>query len=156
MHRTRITAKILVGVAVTAVSGCVSVEPSAEFPPRPGVGRPVQDVAPQIVQPPAREALEALPDPTPSPSSAAPSSAASTGAPSGTPRVVPRSPRQREAADPSRQRTPLRLPRIPLPEPRAVPRAPAGGTGVCALGRGYGGWPAGSPQSTICDQTYGG
>ncbi|MFI8815450.1 MULTISPECIES: hypothetical protein [unclassified Streptomyces] len=156
MHRTRITAKILVAVAVTAVSGCVSVEPSAELPPRPGVGRPVQDVAPQIVQPPAREALEALPDPTPSPSSAPPPSAGSTGAPSGTPRFVPRTPRQREAAAPPRQRAPLQLPRIPRPESRAVPRAPATGAGVCALGRGYGGWPAGSPQSTICDRTYGG
>ncbi|MCX4678712.1 hypothetical protein OG413_25965 [Streptomyces sp. NBC_01433] len=153
MHRTRITAKILVGVAVTAVSGCVSVEPSAELPPRPGVGRPVQDVAPQIMQPPAREALEALPDPTPSPSAAAPPSDASTGAPPGTPRVAPR---QREAADPPGQRAPLQLPRVPRPEPRAVPRTPATGAGVCALGRGYGGWPAGSPQSTICQQTYGG
>jgi hypothetical protein len=26
---------------------------------------------------------------------------------------------------------------------------------VCALGRKYGGWPEGSPQSTICKKAYG-
>ncbi|KAA6197927.1 hypothetical protein F2B00_33850, partial [Streptomyces parvus] len=70
MQRTRITAKLLVGLAVTAVSGCVSVTPgtvsSHSSPSSPGAGAtgPGEDVAPQIVQPPAREGLEVMPDPS--------------------------------------------------------------------------------------------
>ncbi|MEU6941610.1 hypothetical protein ABZ943_33685, partial [Streptomyces rubiginosohelvolus] len=65
MQRTRITAKLLVGLAVTAVSGCVSVAPGtvSSPPPGPGATGPAQDVAPQIVQPPAREGLEVVPAP---------------------------------------------------------------------------------------------
>ncbi|MGW4361558.1 hypothetical protein ACWEKU_22685, partial [Streptomyces californicus] len=70
MQRTRIAATLLAGLAVAAVSGCVSVEPGAVPSPRPGTAGPVQDVAPQVVQPPAREALEAVPDPSPSPARA--------------------------------------------------------------------------------------
>ncbi|MFJ9112829.1 hypothetical protein [Streptomyces sp. NPDC102283] len=155
MQRTRITAGLLVGLAVTAVSGCVSVEPRALPSPQPGTTGPVQDVAPQIVQPPAREALEAVPDPSPSaalPPSPAPSAA---GSPAKAPRSGPAgASRPRERPDPP-EPPPRRAPGIPSVPVPALPRASGGGPDVCALGRGYGGWPAGSPESRICSQTYG-
>ncbi|MEU0099762.1 hypothetical protein [Streptomyces sp. NPDC006267] len=153
MQRNRITATLLVGLAVTSVSGCVSVEPRAVPFPRPGTTGPAQDVAPQIVQPPAREALEAVPDPSPSaarppspvpPDTRSPAEARRAG-PAGTARP-------RERADPPPPRTPPRLPVVTVP---ALPRVPDGGAGVCALGRGYGGWPAGSPAARSCSETYG-
>ncbi|WP_329153062.1 hypothetical protein OHA63_04270 [Streptomyces anulatus] len=158
MQRTRITANLLVGLTVTAISGCVSVEPRALPSPRPGATGPAQDVAPQIVQSPAREVLEAVPDP--SPPTALPSSPAAPAAasPSEAPRTGPAgASRPRERADPPGSRTPrrgtdIRVPSVIVP---ALPRAGVGGTDVCALGRGYGGWPAGSPESRICSGTYG-
>ncbi|MGY3684135.1 hypothetical protein [Streptomyces sp. TE33382] len=162
MHRTRITAKLLVGMAVTAVSGCVSVEPPAELPPRPGSSSPVQDVTPQIVQPPAaHEALESLeseslPGPRPSPVASAPSSASVHRAPAEVRRPAPLPPQLREAVESPKRWTPRLPPRAQPPESRAVPRPPGGSpSDVCALGRGYGRWPAGSPQSRICERTYG-
>ncbi|MFH9610072.1 hypothetical protein [Streptomyces sp. NPDC017448] len=153
MQRTRITTKLLVGLAVTAVSGCVTVEPGAVPSPRPGVGGPVQDVAPQIVQPPAREALEAVPDPAPSPPAVRRSSSAPPAAGSST------APRRAGAFGSARPEPPhRRAPHRPRAEPPvavpALPRVP-GGADVCALGRGYGMWPAGSPQSRICSEVYG-
>ncbi|MGW7093873.1 hypothetical protein [Streptomyces sp. NPDC054874] len=155
MQRTRIAAKLLVGLTVTAVSGCVSVEPRAVPPPYPGATGPAQDVAPQIVQPPAREALEAVPDP--SPRAALPSSPApAAGSPPRARRTAPAgaSP-PRERPDPPGSRTPRRVPGVPSVTVPALPRVPGGGADVCALGRGYGGWPAGSPESRICSETYG-
>ncbi|MFC9244563.1 hypothetical protein ACFT7S_11195 [Streptomyces sp. NPDC057136] len=150
MHRTRITVKLLVGVAVTAVSGCVSVGPQAAVPPpRPETSRPIQDVAPQIVQPPVRESLESLPDPTPSASATPPE------APSAADRAEPRAPQQRRPAQAPTRRAPHQAPRVP---PVGVPAAPDSsltGTDVCALGRGYGGWPAGSAEARICEESYG-
>jgi hypothetical protein len=155
VQRTRITAKLLVGLAVTAVSGCVSVDPGAVPSPRPGATGPGQDVAPQIVQPPAREALEAVPDSSPPaarPSSPAPPAA---GSPAEARHTGPAgSARPRERADPPRPRTPRRVPDVPSVAVPAVPRVP-GGADVCALGRGYGGWPAGSPEARICEEAYG-
>ncbi|GGP67125.1 MULTISPECIES: hypothetical protein [Streptomyces] len=159
MQRTRITAKLLVGLAVTAVSGCVSVAPgTVPSAPHPGPGAtgPAQDVAPQIVQPPGREGLEAVPDPSrpppDRPSSPAPPAADSAAAPGGRPAGAARPP---ERADPPQRRAPGRTPGIPSVTVPAVPRVPDGGADVCALGRGYGGWPAGSPQARICSETYG-
>ncbi|MFJ2223143.1 hypothetical protein ACIOFY_24270 [Streptomyces anulatus] len=156
MQRTRITATLLVGLTVTAVSGCVSVEPRALPSPPPGATGPAQDVAPQIVQSPAREVLEAVPDPSPPaalPSSPAPPASAS---PSEAPRTGPAgASRPRERADPPGSRTPRRVTGVPSVTVPALPRVGAGGTDVCALGRGYGGWPAGSPESRICSGTYG-
>ncbi|MEJ8668449.1 hypothetical protein WKI71_07455 [Streptomyces sp. MS1.AVA.1] len=40
------------------------------------------------------------------------------------------------------------MPDSPRPE---VPK----NTNVCALGKQYGGWRADSPESRICEQTYG-
>lgn len=113
-------------------------------------------MAPQIVQSPAREVLEAVPDPSPSaalPSSPAPPAVAS---PPEAPRTGPAgASRPRERADPPGSRTPRRVTGVPSVTVPALPRVGVGGTDVCALGRGYGGWPAGSPESRICSGTYG-
>ncbi|MFJ3578982.1 hypothetical protein [Streptomyces rubiginosohelvolus] len=156
MQRTRITAKLLVGLAFTAVSGCVSVAPGtvSSPPPGPGATGPAQDVAPQIVQPPAREGLEVVPDPSGPP--ARPSSPAppAAGSPTEARRAGPAgAARPPERADPPR-RAPDRAPRVPSVTVPALPHVP-GGADVCALGRGYGGWPAGSPQARICSEAYG-
>ncbi|QNE79515.1 hypothetical protein F0344_31740 [Streptomyces finlayi] len=135
------------GVAVTAVSGCVAVEPQAAAPPRPGTSGPVQDVAPQIVQPPVRESLESLPDPTPS--AAAPSERPSDGG-----RPEYRVPQQQGPAPAPPRRAPHRSPRVPSAAVPAVPGSALTGTDVCALGRGYGGWSAGSTEARICEETY--
>ncbi|MFE7138401.1 hypothetical protein ACFVAG_11685 [Streptomyces sp. NPDC057644] len=155
MQRNRITANLLVGLAVTAVSGCVSVAPGPVPSPRPEATGPAQDVAPQVVQPPAREALEVVPDPSRPP--ARPSSTAPPAAdsPAEGRRTGPAgAARPRERADPPRPRTPLRVPGVPSVTAPALPRGPGGGADICALGRGYGGWPAGSPQARICSETY--
>ncbi|MEU9091705.1 hypothetical protein [Streptomyces sp. NPDC048428] len=138
--------KLLVGVAVTALSGCVSVQPQPSAPTRPESSRPAQDLAPQIAQPPARDTLEALPDPKLSPSA----SRRAAPAPSPPARLVgPRLPQQHRPGPAARPE-----PRRAAPPAPALP-APVTGADVCALGRGYGHWPAGSPQSRICDSTYG-
>jgi len=50
-----------------------------------------------------------------------------------------------------------RKPRVEIPDvagsvPKSVPKGPKD---VCALGRKYGRWQEGSPESVICDQNYG-
>ncbi|MFF2963738.1 hypothetical protein ACFVT1_33610 [Streptomyces sp. NPDC057963] len=149
MQRTRTTVKLLVGVAVTTLSGCVSVTPHPDVPPRPGISSPAQDLAPQIARPPVHDSLEVVPAPGPSASASAPTA----GSPAGTGRAAAPVPRQRNrpgAAQPRRRHAP---PAVTVPVP-ALP-APVAGRDVCALGRGYGHWPAGSPQSRICENTYG-
>ncbi|NDZ62036.1 hypothetical protein G3I47_33060 [Streptomyces anulatus] len=158
MQRTRITANLLVGLTVTALSGCVSVEPRALPSSRPDATGPAQDVAPQIVQSPAREVLEAVPDPS-RPAALPPSPAPpAVASPSEAPRTGPAgASRPRERADPPGSRTPRRGTGVPSVTVPTLPRVGVGvgGTDVCALGRGYGGWPAGSPESRICSRTYG-
>lgn len=147
MQRTSITVKLLVGVAVTAVTGCVSVEPRPGIAPRPETSRPVQDLAPQIVGPPVRDTLETVPDSKPSRKTPD----RPPKAPSDTRRTAPRPPQQREHVGVPRPRhAPPAVVRVPKP-----PAAPVTGTNVCALGRDYGGWSAGSPESRICEDTYG-
>lgn len=146
VHRTRTTVKLLVGVAVTALSGCVSVQPEPSAPARPESSRPAQHLAPQIIRPPVRDTLEALPDPKPS----ARASRRTAPAPPAARREDPRPPQQRR---PAQARPQQRRAAPPAPAP-ALP-APVTGADVCALGRGYGHWPAGSPQSRICDDAYG-
>lgn len=147
VQRTRIAVQLLVGVAVTAVSGCVSVEPQPGLAPRPQTSRPVQDLAPQIVRPPVRDTLEALPDPKPSEAASGPA----VGAPSETRRSAPQQGQHPGVIGRWRAHAPRAVP-APVP---ALPSSPATGSDVCALGRGYGDWPAGSPQSRICEDTYG-
>lgn len=141
--------KLLVGVAVAALSGCVSVQPQPGAPTRPETSRPAPHLAPQIVGPPVHDTLEAEAEPSPSPSPSAPGRAASP-LPVARP-AQPGVPRQRGRREPARPRPHRAAPAVPAP---ALP-APVTAAGVCALGRGYGHWPAGSPQSRICDNTYG-
>ncbi|WP_393055199.1 hypothetical protein [Streptomyces sp. LN549] len=148
MHRIRTTVKLLVGVAVAALSGCVSVQPQPSAPTRPESSRPAQDLAPQVVRPPVHDTLEALPDLKPSPSV---SRRAAPAPPPPARRDGPRPPQQNRPGQAARPEPRRAAPPAPVP---ALP-APATGTDVCALGRGYGHWPAGSPQSRICDSTYG-
>ncbi|MFE9396742.1 hypothetical protein [Streptomyces flavidovirens] len=167
MHRTRTTAKILMGVAVSAVSatvtGCVAVEPRPDTGPVPSADAaplsPGQDVKPHIVQAPAREALDAALQPSKR----------------AMPRTEPReTPAVRRTAPPAPPRRPAEVPApgpvrpvpaapVPpeaaVPVPRVLPSlpAPAAGAGgdVCALGEGYGGWQHDSTQARICRETYG-
>ncbi|MET9926190.1 MULTISPECIES: hypothetical protein [unclassified Streptomyces] len=160
MQRTRFTTKLLVGVAVTAVSGCVTVAPQVD-PHRPVKaerGGPAQDVFPQVVQPPGREALEAIAEPSPSPgrlaSPAPPSAAPPQNRRAAEPAPAPRSPER--TTPPPRRTPPQQLPGVPRGVLPALPQARGVGPhDVCALGRGYGGWPAGSREARICEDTYG-
>lgn len=149
MQRTRTTVKLLAGVAIAALSGCMSVQPQPAAPSRPETSRPAHGLSPQIARPPVHDTLEAVPKAKPS---AAPSAASHRpAAPPAARPGEPGTPQQRGGAAPAEPRPPRAVPSVPAP---ALP-APVTGNGVCALGRGYGNWPAGSPQSRICDDTYG-
>ncbi|QKW30988.1 hypothetical protein HUT11_10585 [Streptomyces seoulensis] len=156
VHRTT-TATLLVTVAVSALTGCVTVHrtptsgpgaaPAGQPAPRPeGVtGR-------GAVQAPAREALGRVgpsPDRGPAPtrgttdSSAEPRRPAAPAAPSRHPRLpLPR-----------HDYTPY-VPRVPHADIPDVGHAVPGNADVCDLGREYGHWSADSPQSRICGQAY--
>ncbi|MGW3653721.1 hypothetical protein [Streptomyces sp. NPDC000878] len=165
MHRTTTTATLLVTVAVTALSGCVTVQhPIAPGPPpapsQPSVPRPDNLAEPQIVQAPAREALELIgPDREPTQAVRAPrapeephrpAAATPPPAPAAAPAPPPRraKPKQRPPK-PERRRA---QPRVELPD---VSRPVRENTDVCALGKKYGGWGKDSPQTVICKEAYG-
>ncbi|WP_433918219.1 hypothetical protein [Streptomyces canus] len=179
MHRTTTTATLLVTVAVSALTGCVTVQrPAVSGPPpttaparlpEPGEARPDGQAQPQIVQAPAQEALSMI-DPS---GSARPEGAAPRDIAPGT-AAAPAEPQHRQPAQarPGHPRHPAhpahpaprhqdvrhyRPPRVEIPDvARSVPKSvPKGPKDVCALGRKYGGWQEGSPESVICDQTYG-
>ncbi|MFJ2767309.1 hypothetical protein [Streptomyces sp. NPDC087300] len=161
MHRSTTAAALLLSVAVSAtVTGCVSVERPGPAGPAgasatPSAARTDGRSRPQIVQAPAREALERM-DPPPS-SSAHPhprpaKEAVRTEAPAGTPAHAPRPARP--------AKPPVRRPAATRPDagatrptPAAKPAAP--GADACALGEAYGGWAPDSPQAVICRETYG-
>ncbi|MGW6538028.1 hypothetical protein ACWGBV_29020 [Streptomyces sp. NPDC055051] len=173
MHRTRTSARLLAGAAVTAaLTGCVAVDgpPPAPSPaPAPAVDpvRTAQDVEPQIVlQGPAREALEAA-LPSPASTTAAPRGetrrADGRAAPSRTPSPEPSSPVAGRAAPLPEVRVP------PSPAAPVVPGAreaarlaerlpqapPVSRTDVCELGERYGGWDPESAQAGLCREVYG-
>ncbi|GHE09340.1 hypothetical protein [Streptomyces alanosinicus] len=161
MHRTTTTAALLATVAVSALAGCVTVRhPATPAPSRdtapalPTAPRPDGTAEPRVVQAPAREALE-MTGPSrhpghPSPSAARHLSPSAPRHPVEAPPLAHRPPAAPPA--PPRPREHPRQPHTTAPErPNPVPRAP----GVCALGRQYGGWSENSPESRICDQTYG-
>ncbi|MFD3534899.1 hypothetical protein [Streptomyces sp. NPDC058664] len=165
MHGTRTTAKILVGAAVAALAGCVSVDAPRPAPvPAPAAEtetvRPAQDVAPQIVEGPAREALEAaMPAPPPT---AAPRVTPTSDVRRRATAPPPRPEARRPAAVPGQRERPRPAPRPTLPElpefpePAGLPRkAPVSRADVCELGERYGGWAPGSDPSRICHGTYG-
>ncbi|MFB7114623.1 hypothetical protein [Streptomyces sp. NPDC056291] len=158
MHRTTTTATLLVSVAVSALSGCVTVErppasgPAAATTPL-SVPRPDGSAGHPAVQAPAREALERVGNPNHSATPAGPAQAPSAGAPPG------------ERKPPAPAHSPSRAPAHAAPRhprPASPPRAQLPGTkhalppnaDVCALGRHYGGWKPNSPESRICRQTY--
>ncbi|WP_338776275.1 hypothetical protein [Streptomyces sp. DG1A-41] len=170
MHRTTTTATLLVTVAVSALSGCTTVQhppvpgPSAA-PSRPSAPQPEGQTETQIVQAPAREALQLIEE------SRRPEPAASASSLPTPPAAAPQQ-RQRPSGTHDVRRRPAR-PEPPEPAPR-TPRHPHTGlpdlsepvrqdvhenvpnnTDVCALGRRYGGWRADSPEATICRDTYG-
>ncbi|MEU5591340.1 hypothetical protein [Streptomyces sp. NPDC020298] len=153
MHRTTTTAALLVTVAVSALSGCVTVQrPPAPGPPpgtspsRTSAPRPDGSTWPRDVQGPAREALEMV-GPSRRP-----------GRPAAHPPAAPPVPRQPEprVARPRPPRMPLEQPRVRIPgASKSVPKSVPNNADVCALGRQYGGWRPDSPQAVICDQAYG-
>ncbi|MEV7288428.1 hypothetical protein AB0O01_28440 [Streptomyces sp. NPDC093252] len=163
MHRTTTTATLLVTVAVSALTGCTTVHPPAApapvaTPVRPPVPEPDGSSGPQIVQAPAREALELIGPARPH--------AGRRTAPAARPAVPPPSTRAPVPGPKTPRATPR--PRTPAPAPRPSRRptalpdlADAIGkdvrrqTDVCALGRRYGGWDPDSPESRICEQTNG-
>jgi hypothetical protein len=170
VHRTTTTATLLVTVAVSALSGCMTVqlpapaEPSAALS-RPSAPRPDDDrPEPQIVQAPAREALEMIapsdaPDPT-APASHRPSPVPTEPAsPARKPGSRRSHPGPRHPDHPKPRRPDLHVPARPHIEASDVPE-PArkdtrGNADVCALGKKYGGWRPDSPEASMCRQTYG-
>ncbi|MEU6610600.1 hypothetical protein ABZ922_37160 [Streptomyces shenzhenensis] len=146
MHRTTTAAALLVTVAISALSGCVTVQhPPTAGPPgaasaRPSALRPDGSAEPRVVQAPAREALEMV-GPSRRPERKRPAA-------SGAPPAARQSPSPR--AHPHRE--PAARPSADAPEgSRPAPVPPD----VCTLGRRYGGWHPDSPESRICEQTYG-
>ncbi|MET9442209.1 hypothetical protein [Streptomyces sp. NPDC006610] len=163
MHRTTTTAALLVTVAASALSGCVTVQ-RPPTPARTLAPGPDERVKPQIVQAPAREALELI-GPSGPPGRAAPG--ADRPAPAARPSADGKPPADGEPSPARSPRTESRPDDRPAhPEPQR-PRRPSGtrapaasqqpreGSGICGLGRTYGGWHPDSPQSTICDGAYG-
>ncbi|GGQ70911.1 lipoprotein [Streptomyces flaveolus] len=162
VHRTTTTATLLVTVAVSALSGCTTVQPASgpADGARPSAGRPDGPADPRVVQAPAREALEMI-GPTPSPGDAS-EEPRRTARPTAPARSEPPAARPEPRSRPARPEAPRRpggtsqKPRVEAPD---VPSLTGGGTGtqsdVCSLGRQYGGWRPGSPEAAICEQTYG-
>ncbi|MEU9100679.1 hypothetical protein [Streptomyces sp. NPDC048361] len=153
MHRTGNALRLLTTLAALAVcgcaSGCVSVEagPAPSPPPDPAVGRR-SHVSPQIVQPPAREALDAI---TPTGPAATPPLAPSPPPP---PAVTDR-PEAAHHGRRHRTEQPRHQPAAPgKRHSGAAPATPVSGD-VCALGQGYGHWRDDSPEARICHQVYG-
>ncbi|MGW2516283.1 hypothetical protein ACWC09_04475 [Streptomyces sp. NPDC001617] len=160
MHRTTTTATLLVTVAVSALTGCVTVQrqPVPGSPPTApsqlSAPRPDGEEEPQIMQAPAREALEMI-GPSRRAEAGTPKqhrAAAGVPAPAERP-AAPRShPRPHPRAPHPEHRHPQR-PRVDIPDgTKSVPKS---AKDVCALGRHYGGWKAESPESVICKQAYG-
>jgi len=169
VHRTTTTATLLVTVAVSALSGCMTVQlpaptgPSAA-PSQPSAPRTDDRPEPQIVQAPAREALELIsPSDTPRPTAPAshrPSPVlAEPASPARKPKFPHPHPVPRHPAHPNPRHPDLHVPSRPhievpdVSEP--VRRDPPRNADVCALGRKYGGWRPDSPEASICRQTYG-
>ncbi|MFE9673734.1 hypothetical protein ACFYO5_06390 [Streptomyces sp. NPDC006259] len=157
MQRTTTTATLLVTVAVTALTGCVTVQhPPAPGPPAapapPSVPRPDGRAGTQVVQAPAQEALEMV-GPRRGRDATAPAPRTAPAVPAEQPpssRSRPQAPAHPAPARPERRRP--AQPRLDLP---GVTKGVRGNTDVCALGRKYGGWRAGSPETVICEGTYG-
>ncbi|MGW0613855.1 hypothetical protein [Streptomyces sp. NPDC002788] len=170
MHRTTTTATLLVTVAFSALSGCTTVQHppvphSSTAPSRPSVPQPEGQSETQIVQAPAREALQFIelprrPEPaTSAPRPTPPSAAASAErgrSPSGAREARPRParPERLRPAPRGPQRPRPGLPDVSESVRQDVRQRVPDSTDVCALGRRYGGWRADSPEATICRDAY--
>ncbi|MFF8732506.1 hypothetical protein ACF073_39500 [Streptomyces sp. NPDC015171] len=149
------TAALLVTVAVTALSGCVTVRhpvtpgaPADTAPSQPTAPRPDGSAEPRVVQAPAVEALEMVgpsrhPERSRPPARHRPPAAPQAAHRPAAPPEPPHAGRH-----PDRPRRPVAG--VPAPAP-AVPSSPD----VCALGKMYGGWRKDSPEARICERTYG-
>jgi hypothetical protein len=156
VHRTT-TAALLVTVTASALAGCTTVQrplapgpPSSSPPSRTTAARPDGTAEPRLVQAPADEALERTGPRAPSagaPARPAPGSHAPAGPAPGRAPAPPAAPPRHGEAPPAAHRA--------APPPAAAPKPPPDHSGICALGRTYGGWPADSPQAKICARTYG-
>ncbi|CAM5458670.1 Lipoprotein OS=Streptomyces alboniger OX=132473 GN=CP975_04775 PE=4 SV=1 [Streptomyces alboniger] len=161
MHRTTTTATLLVTVAVSALAGCVTVQRppvsgSPAAPSQPSAPRSDDRDEPPIVLAPGREALEMIGPPRRPKPAAPPSAPAQTRQQLPPPRTQPARPARPEPRRPEPRHPGAGHPKQPGIEIPGVPTpVPQYQQDVCALGRKYGGWQAGSPESTICRQTYG-
>ncbi|MEU9916538.1 hypothetical protein [Streptomyces sp. NPDC051001] len=158
MHRTTTTATLLVTVAVSALSGCVTVQhPSvAPGPPvapsQPAAPRPDGRAEPQVVQAPAQEALQLIESTrrsrrnAPPPKEAPPAAAPAPG------QQAPRSHPHARPAHPQPARPEAPRPRVEIPDVATqVPKHPD----ICKLGKQYGGWRKDSPEAMLCEGAYG-
>ncbi|MFF1544575.1 hypothetical protein [Streptomyces sp. NPDC058291] len=155
MHRTTTTATLLVTVAFTALSGCVTVQ----RPPVPGpaaapseasVPQPDGRAGTQIVQAPVREALEMA---EPSREGKRPGAVRRRGTAEEPPAGGPPSSGSRPQGRPARpQGRGDAQPRVDIQD---VQDAVRGKADVCALGRKYGAWQGDSPEAAVCEQAYG-
>ncbi|ANH90488.1 hypothetical protein A8713_04420 [Streptomyces sp. SAT1] len=175
VHRTTTAATLLITLAVSALTGCVTVQrPPSGVPATASAAgpapRPEGGTGPRAVQAPAREALEragssdgpTAPDARPRTHTPAapPATPAATGSAARDQHPAPRSTAPGGPGAPGYKPGHETAPRPPHPPaPRhttpaarhAVPANP----GICALGKEYGHWRPGSPEAKICGQTYG-
>ncbi|MDT0611001.1 hypothetical protein [Streptomyces lancefieldiae] len=165
MHRTTTTATLLVTMAISALTGCTTVQgPIVADPSAAGAHssapRAEGPAAPAAAQAPAREALERT------------GSSRDPGRASGKPRrTAPAQQRKKQPADRSKQRPrpdrpeapvreraperpPTGVPDVPLPDGGGVGKDAGNKADVCALGKQYGGWRPGSPEAVICERTH--
>lgn len=128
-------------MAVSALSGCTTVEPRTT--PRPDGSAELR-----VVQAPAREALEMVGPSRHPKHREAPASHRLAPAPPVTHQPPAPAPPARTRPLPDHHRRPhTGGPHVASPDPK-VPD-------VCALGKGYGGWGGDSPEAVICEQVYG-
>ncbi|MGW0845739.1 hypothetical protein ACWD26_37525 [Streptomyces sp. NPDC002787] len=164
MHRPTTTATLLVAVAVSALTGCVTPQhpPSPQVPPvpsRPSEPRPDGTTETQIVQAPAREALELIGPPRkPTPSASKTQKPAPPPPATTTPTPAAPPPPQDERQGPRERHVPPpgSRPHVEVPPlPKDIPTEPPKNSDVCALGHKYGGWGKDTPQAVICKDVYG-
>lgn len=152
VHRTTTTATLLVTVAFSALSGCVTVQRPpvpgpAAVPAEPSVPRPGGRAETQIVQAPAREALEmAEPSRKQEKRKAARPRRTAEEPSAGRPPSSDTGPQAREPDPQPPRHAP---PRVDLQD---VEDAVRGKADACALGRKYGAWQGDSKEAVICEQ----
>ncbi|WP_432157090.1 MULTISPECIES: hypothetical protein [unclassified Streptomyces] len=172
MQRTTTTATLLVTVAVSALSGCMTVQqrppvpgPRPAAPSQPSAPRPEGQAEAQVVQAPVQEALEMVGVPPEADGAARSERPGAERPPGDAARERPRQPERPRVPERPRPRPAHPSPRraahsgagVPDPQDlsREVTREVRKNADVCALGKKYGGWRSGSPEAVICEETYG-